>query len=59
MIPRPTRDPGHALAGPCVAPLPGSATVALAAGPFDELIDDTPVTNCMWNVSLIGVSPPC
>ena len=22
-------------------------------------IDETPVTNCMWKVSLIGVRPPC
>src|SRR5438445_12119951 len=49
---------GQALGGPCVTPLPGSATVAFAVGPFDELIDDLPVTNCMWKVSLIGVSPP-
>src|SRR4051794_2835771 len=49
---------GHACAGPCVAPLPGSATDARAAGPLDELIDDEPDTNCMWKVSLMGVRPP-
>src|SRR3954453_9043390 len=50
---------GQPAAGPCVAPLPGSTTVALAAGPFDELIDDLPVTNRMWVASGIGVRPPC
>src|SRR5689334_9032086 len=49
---------GHASAGPWVSPLPGSATLARAVGPFDELMLERPDTNCMWNVSLIGVRPP-
>jgi hypothetical protein len=49
---------GQPLAGPCVTPLPGSASAAFAVGPFVELIDDEPVTNAMCVASLMGVSPP-
>jgi hypothetical protein len=50
---------GQACAGPWVRPLPGLTIDDRAEGPLDELMDDTPATNWTWNVSAIGVMPPC